>query len=102
MLAEPPEAVDCGRGRDVFQGDVAGVVAGLNNVEVAVEIEGAGARLPASGVVRHLHVGDPACVRGQRGIDVVPVIGEMEQVTEEADVWRVDPVEDGNDVTSGS
>ena len=54
--------------------------------EQPVEVELAGAGLAATGAVGDLHVGRDVGVGGDRGGDVVAVVGEVEQVAEEADV----------------
>ena len=60
----------------------------------------------AAGVVRDLHVGDPVGVSIQRLINVVAVVGKVEQVAQETDIGRSvarhHPVEDGHDIRGGA
>ena len=71
-----------------------GVAAGLDDVEVALQVERAAAGLAAAGIVGDLHMGDPVGVSRQGRVDVVAVVGQVEQVAEEADIAGVDPVQD--------
>ena len=85
-VSSASQAVNRGRRRNILEADVAGVASGLKGAEVAVEVERAGARFAASGVVGDLYVGDPVGVRSQCCIDVIAIVGQVEQIAEEADV----------------
>ena len=85
----------------MLEADVAGIASGLNGAEVAVEVERAGARFAASGWSAICTSGDPVGVRGQCCIDVIAIVGQVEQIAEEADVRRGHSIEDRGDIASG-
>ena len=57
-------------------------------------------------VVRDLHVGDPVGVSIQCSINVIAIVGKVEQIAQEADVGhsaaRHHPVEDGHHIRGGA
>ena len=85
----PGEPGQAGLGRPgglVLQAYPAPVAAVGQGGQVPVQVELAAARLAPPGRVGDLHVRDVLGVRGDRGVDVVAVAGQVVQVAQEADV----------------
>src|SRR6185437_4313619 len=70
----------------VHKADPAPVAAAGEVGQVAVEIEPPGAGFAPAGPVGDLDVAGDAGVLGDRRVDVVAVVGQVEQVAQEADV----------------
>src|SRR5215207_1821526 len=83
---QPIQAVRAWPRRLVLEGDMTGVAALLDAGQVVVEIQGPGAGLATARVISDLDMGDAVRVRVQRAFDVVAVVGQVEKVTQEADI----------------
>src|SRR5688500_13280752 len=100
--AQPLQTVDGVGGRLVLARDVPVVAAGGDRVQVAVKVQFATAGFAAPRVVGDLDVGDPAGVGSQRGVDVVAVVREMEQVAAETEVGDPEPIQHGDHILGGA
>src|SRR6185436_15678539 len=106
LARQPGEALGGGRGGGlVLEADPPGIPGPGEVTEVALEVEGPGAGLAATGGVGDLHVRGAIDVCRDRGIEVVAVGGEVVEVEEEADVRLprgTDVVDDGHGVGGGA
>ena len=92
-------------GRLVLEAHPAVVPAAGEVAEQPVQVELAGPGLATTGPVGDLHVGGDLGVRGDRGVEVVTVVGQVEQVAQEADVGvpvPTDGIDDRDGVGSGA